>query len=135
MKREEALLGTWLRKERLKRGLTIRALAERAGITHPRISQIESGDEATRDMVMRLVTALAGEHPDEHIYNSLLNAGLKAAFPRPEDAYDADGLETLVSKAGYSADILDDEGRERLRQSVDAAVIGVMEQERRRRHN
>jgi len=90
VKRETSLLGTWLKTERLQRGLTIRELAARAGITHPRISQIEAGDEATRDMVERLVAALAGEGTDEHVYRSLLNAGLKAAFPRPED-----GAETL----------------------------------------
>ena len=31
----------WLRDRRKRRGLTVRALAEKAGVSHPRISQIE----------------------------------------------------------------------------------------------
>ncbi len=122
----------WLYDARTERGLTMTVLADRAGISHARIVQLEKGDLPTRDMVERLVVGLLAKDSDEYVSRTLLNAGIKAAFPRPEDA-EGDDLETLVLKAGYNPDTLDEEGRERLRQSVDAAVIGVMEQEKRKK--
>lgn len=76
----------WLKQERAQRGLTTRALAARAGISAPRITQIEKGGEATRDMIERIVRALTLGDSDDRAYRSLLNAGMRAAFPRPEDA-------------------------------------------------
>ena len=72
-------LARWLRTSRVSRGLTIRELAALAGISHPRISQIEGGDTATRDMIERLARALSPEGADEHTARALLNAGLKAS--------------------------------------------------------
>jgi len=82
----QTVFAQWLYDARQERGLTMTALADRAGISHARIVQLEKGDAPTRDMAERLVAALAGEGADEHVYRALLNAGLKAAFPRPEDA-------------------------------------------------
>ena len=70
---------------------------------------------------------------DEYVSRSLLNAGLKAAGYLPVDEETGGPLETIVQEAGYSADDLDDEALRQLRQSVDAVVIGMMEQERRKR--
>lgn len=76
----------WLYDARTNRGLTMTALADRAGISHARIVQLEKGNAPTRDMVERLVAALMGDDPEGHVFRALLNAGIKAAFPRPEDA-------------------------------------------------
>lgn len=53
------------------------------GVSHSRITQIEKGGPATPDMVERLARALSSGN--DHIFRALLNAGLKAGFPRPED--------------------------------------------------
>lgn len=51
--------GDWLRRTRESRGLSVRGLAEKAGITHPTISQIENHKTgATRDMVRKLAEGL-----------------------------------------------------------------------------
>jgi transcriptional regulator with XRE-family HTH domain len=51
--------GDWLRRTREARGFSLRGLADRAGITHPTISQIENHKTgATRDMVRKLAEGL-----------------------------------------------------------------------------
>ena len=72
-------LAGWLRSARKRAGLTVRALAINAGISHPRISQIEAGDSASRDMIERLARGLTPPDADEHTAEHLLIAGLKAA--------------------------------------------------------
>ena len=130
---------------------TVSDLSRETGIPYPSLDRIlKSG---RRGKIVR-----PGEERIDAISQALLKAGLiedmdeawvAAGFivegyeikktgdeyhqNSPVNQNNGDDLETLVSRAGYSADILDDEGRERLRQSVDAAVIGVMEQEKRKK--
>ena len=75
----EAPFAKWLYEERSSRGLTMVVLAGRAGVSHPRIVQLEKGDSPSRDMVARLASGLSGDDPDEHTSAALLNAGLNAA--------------------------------------------------------
>lgn len=86
--------------------MTIRALAARVGITHPRISQLENGDEASRDMVTRLAAALSGPDADERTATALLNAGLKAAGFASDTEYDADpDIQMIVEAYSGSTEI------------------------------
>ena len=51
--------GDWVRAIRESRGLSLRALAEKSGVTHPTISGIENGSRgATRNMVRALADGL-----------------------------------------------------------------------------
>ena len=75
----EVPFAKWLYEERSSRGLTMVVLAGRAGVSHPRIVQLEKGDSPSRDMVARLASGLSGDDPDEHTSAALLNAGLNAA--------------------------------------------------------
>ena len=63
----ETPFAKWLYEERSSRGLTMVVLAGRAGVSHPRIVQLEKGDSPSRDMVARLASGLSGDDPDEHI--------------------------------------------------------------------
>ena len=47
--------------------------------------------------------------------------------------YHADPIETLMQQIGYHADDLTQEGHVRLRQSFDALIIGMVEQERQKK--
>lgn len=57
--------GEWLREQRESRGLSVRGLAAKAGITHSMISQIENAKTgATRDMVRQLADGLEVDRSD-----------------------------------------------------------------------
>jgi transcriptional regulator with XRE-family HTH domain len=123
----------WLFNERRSRGLTMVVLAERAGISHPRIVQLEKGGTPSRNMVERLASALAcpcaGKESDG---DALLNAGLKAAgFASESD--DPGPIHTIMYERGYHTDELTEEGRDQLRRSLDALIVGIVEQERKAR--
>lgn len=78
--------GSWLREARAQRGLTAEALAEKAEVTQPMISNLERGmRNPSRDMVARLARGLVPEDADEHVAVALLNAGLRAAAFLPND--------------------------------------------------
>jgi DNA-binding XRE family transcriptional regulator len=52
--------GWRLAEMRKRRGMTQEQVAERMGISVARVSQIESGDVSTQDVLSRFVTALGG---------------------------------------------------------------------------
>ena len=122
----------WLRSTRKAKGWTMEALADATEITQPFVSGLERGiRNPSRDMVTRLAAALSGPDADEHMANALLNAGLRAAGFAGTDDYGP--IETLLYEKGYSSDDLSEEGHERLRQSLDAVIVGIVEQERQKR--
>lgn len=64
--------GEWLKAERVKRGLSLRALAELAGISHISVDKAEKGG-GMRDSTLELVVrALAGEHATDEELEDLL---------------------------------------------------------------
>jgi len=123
--------GEWLQAGLDERGWERKTLAVKseAGITS--VNQIIAGlRNPSREMVEKLARALAPEDADEHTARALLNAGLKAAgFATDERG----PIETILHEAGYSSDALDEDAREQLRQSMDVMVIGMVEQEKRKR--
>ena len=124
--------GDWLRRERSSRGLTMEMLSDRADTAPAVVSNLERGTRnPSRDMVMRMAAALAGQEADERTASALLNAGLKAAGFASADT--AGPIETLMQEHGYSESDLSEEGHERLRQSLDAVIVGIVEQERQKR--
>ena len=52
--------GYRLAEERKRRGLTQKQVAVRMGVSVARVSQIESGDVSTQDVLNRFITALGG---------------------------------------------------------------------------
>lgn len=52
--------GWRLAEMRKRRGLTQEQVATRMGVTIPRVSQIESGDVSTQEVLNRYITALGG---------------------------------------------------------------------------
>ncbi len=52
--------GWWLAELRKRRGLTQEQVAQRMGVSVARVSQIESGDVSTQDVLNRFVAALGG---------------------------------------------------------------------------
>ena len=125
----------WLFSARKAHGLTQEGLSELSGIDQGLISKYERSifTPAKREIVISLADALMIKGSDDRVNRSLLNAGLKAAGFAPADAEPGGPLETIVQEAGYSADDLDEDGLRQLRQSVDAVVIGIMEQEKRKK--
>jgi len=123
----------WLTDAMRERGWERKTLALNSGVGQSSVSQLIGGLRSpSREMVERLALSLSPEDADEHTARALLNGGLRAAgFAPTEDA--GDPLDTIVHEAGYNADALDEDARRQLRQSVDAVVIGIMEQERRKR--
>ena len=114
--------GNWLKQAREARGLTTRALAARAGISAPRITQIEKGGDCTRDMVERISRALTTEDADDHGYHALLNAGLKAAFPRPEDATASLSPAAALLRSTLAAQQAAENGKELTETQIDALI-------------
>ena len=83
--------GEWLKAERLKRGLSLRGLAELAGISHISVDKAERGG-GMRDSTLELVVrALAGENATEDDAAALLReakvvkAGLADEIERVPD--------------------------------------------------
>lgn len=71
---EETPFGTWLRKERQKRGWSGEALAANAGTSQSVVSSLERGTRpATEDMAIRLAVALAGPDASEEEVSRLTN--------------------------------------------------------------
>jgi transcriptional regulator with XRE-family HTH domain len=104
-------LARWLYGRRTARGLTMKALAEMAGVSHPRIVQIEKGGSATRDMIERLAGAMVHGAADAEERERLTNEGLAAGgfTPYRDPEPEIPGVE-LLREAGWSE--LDDEQRE-----------------------
>jgi transcriptional regulator with XRE-family HTH domain len=61
---EPRLIGTWVRRSRAARGLSLRALAELAGISFSYLRDIELGDRvpplATEDAIRRALRGVKG---------------------------------------------------------------------------
>jgi len=130
-------LAVWLRSARDARGMSVRALAERAGISHPRISQIEGGDSATRDMVERLATALSPGDEDSYTSQQLLNAGLKAAgFATNEAIYPVqhgDIVRTLIREKRFDDQQFSGEEIEQIATGVASLIGGYIADKREAR--
>ena len=122
-------LALWLRDRRKRRGLTVRALAEKAGVSHPRISQIEGGDTATSDMILRLAEALAPENASEDERQAIIQEGIGAAFMPAGIVTSA--VRSVVRDAGYQDDNLTPEDEAKLEELFEYAVIGLMEKKHR----
>ena len=129
----ETPFAQWLYEGRSKRSLTMVALADRAGISHARIAQLEKGGKPKRDMVERLAAALTQDEADDHTPHAVLSAGLRAAG-FTDLSSDSDPLDTLVDRAGYDNEMLGEEDREQLARSVNALIVGIVEQAKRDRH-
>lgn len=83
--------GEWLKAERVKRGLSLRGLAELAGISHISVDKAEKGG-GMRDSTLELVVrALAGEGASEEEVGVLLReaktvkAGLEVVERIPDE--------------------------------------------------
>ena len=101
----ETPFAKWLYEERNSRGLTMVVLAGRAGVSHPRIVQLEKGDTPSRDMVARLAAGLSANSADEHTTAATLNAGLRAAgFATTDEPTTRPMMMFLEQKVRYSAD-------------------------------
>jgi transcriptional regulator with XRE-family HTH domain len=80
--------GWRLAEMRKRRGLTQEQVAARMGISVARVSQIESGDVSTQDVLNRFIAALGGtlkliaDFGDEQLKIALLGAGTSPA-PTP----------------------------------------------------
>jgi len=126
----------WLRSARKSRGFTQSDLAEASSVDQALISKYERQVlPCPKPSVYALAEALSGPDADEGVRLRMLDAGLLAAGFAPVQAGSekTGPIETILYEAGYSADILDEEAREQLRQSMDAMVIGMIEQEKRKR--
>ena len=100
---ESAGLGQWIKQKRLGRGLSLRELAELAGIAHSSLDKAERGG-GVRDSTLELVVqALAGEDATSDEVEALLReartvrAGLEIVR-EPDEEYLLDGI------AAYTGD-------------------------------
>jgi len=125
----------WLRSARKSRGFTQSDLSEASGVDQALISKYERRLlPCPKSSVYSLAEVLAGPDSDDGVKRRTLNTGLLAAgFAPLQGPNEKTGpIETILHEAGYSSDALDDDAREQLRQSMDAMVIGMVEQEKRK---
>lgn len=89
-------VGVWIDENMKRRGIqSIRELAEIAGVSQPRITQIRKGDNASRDFLERLAHALSPKDADERTFRALLSTGLAAAGFATDDYDDHEVIEYL----------------------------------------
>ena len=72
-------VGEWIDENLDRRGWGVRTLAEIAGVSSPRVTQLRQGDGTTRDMIERLAAAFLNTESEASTRHRILNAGLQAA--------------------------------------------------------
>lgn len=125
------VIGTVILAARKEKGWTQYELFQKTGLSVGYISNIENGYvNPKRGPVVPSDDSLSSFSEALGIPLSRLHSSLgRDVMARQE----IDAIDSITREAGYDTDSLDEAGWARLRQSVDAAVIGVMEQERRKR--
>ena len=95
--------GQWFKEIRTTRGLTMDDVGDRAGCTQSAISNLERGARnPSRDMVVRLVRALAHDDMSESGVIRLIDQGLVAAGFQPMGDNERDPAHDDLMEAGYS---------------------------------
>ncbi|BDI33536.1 hypothetical protein CCAX7_55870 [Capsulimonas corticalis] len=114
--------GAWLRQARTTRGLSVNALADRAGVSNASISKFEAGKLNPRKRtVEQVAAALAPDEAAAQVSDALLRAALAAAgyTAGPARELERDPIFDDGFEAGYDADDgLTEEDRENLRQEA-----------------
>lgn len=99
--------GGWLKEMRERKGLSIRGLALKAGISHPSVVNIESGKiGATRDMVRKLADALEvsrSEAVQAWLEDDTQEGGAITYITDPDTAEVVETYEELSDKGRESA--------------------------------
>lgn len=104
---ESAGLGEWIKQKRLERKLSLRELADLAGIAHSSLDKLERGGGARDSTVELLVGALAGpEASPEEAQELLLEARRVRAGLEPQEIkrepFDEDTLEVAHFYSGIA---------------------------------
>ena len=128
----------WLILARRERGWSQTALADAASVSPAAISKIESGGAFSRDMVERLARALTPDEADEHVFRSLLNAGIRAAFPRPEDEGQTaptprDLTRSIIRQKGFDEQEFSGQEVDQIQSGVEALIEGYLSRKRQDR--
>ncbi len=100
-----SVFGRWIDAQLDRRGWTIARLAEVAGVSSPRITQLRQGDSTTREMVQRLSQALIAMDADEDAARRYTNEAFRAAgFLSDEETCSPDELRVhgILYEAGWS---------------------------------
>ncbi|MCW3059909.1 MAG: Helix-turn-helix domain [Capsulimonas sp.] len=129
--------GAWLKDARAARGLSVNALAERAGVSNASISKFETGKLNPRKRTAeQIAAALAPDDASPQTKDALLRAALASAgyATAPLRELERDPVFDEGFEAGYHADDgLTDEDRENLRQEARDFYHFKAEQLRRQR--
>lgn len=72
-------VGAWIKKRRSDARLSLRKLADMAGIAHSSLDKIEHGGGVRRDTLEMIVSALAGPDADEHARERLRQEAMAAS--------------------------------------------------------
>jgi transcriptional regulator with XRE-family HTH domain len=124
-------LGSLIRAAREAEGWSLKELSEKSGVGYSYASNIERGYVNPKrgpvtpsdDVLFALAKTL--RMPISKLHGSLGRTD-------PAD-YEFGPIETIILERGYSADELTEEGRDQLRRSLDALIVGIVEQERKAR--
>ncbi len=86
-------LGEWIKQKRVERKLSLRELAELAGIAHSSLDKAERGGGVRESTLELIVRALAGEEADTEELRELMvearrvRAGLSELEAQPDEEY------------------------------------------------
>ncbi|MEO7715541.1 MAG: helix-turn-helix transcriptional regulator [Capsulimonas sp.] len=129
--------GAWLKDARTARGLSVNALADRAGVSNASISKFETGKLNPRKRTAeQIAAALAPDNASSSAKDALVRAALASAgyATTPIRELERDPVFDEGFEAGYNSDDgLTDEDRENLRQEARDFYHFKAEQLRRQR--
>jgi transcriptional regulator with XRE-family HTH domain len=87
----EESFGAWLRRRRQEENLTLRELAEKLGVTHPYLSQVENGVATPGEELARKAARLFGASEEEVVFAARevakLIRDLKETYPHEAPKY------------------------------------------------
>ena len=110
-------VGEWIDENMDRQGWTVRLLAEKAGVSGPRITQLRQGDGTTRDMITRIAVAFSQEG-DELVGQHILKTGLTAAGLLPDSNHEYNEHEIIDYLRG-KPDFMQDKALRMLKAAFD----------------